>query len=344
MVSSGLSNFGYSYIALDDGWANRSSTNNTLFADPNLFPSGMAATVAYVHSKNLSFGLYGDRGNLTCLGRPGNYGFEALDSATFAEWQVDLLKVDSCYGSRSPDIDYAIWRDALNATHRPIVFVVCNPPFGTGEFGHQWRTGPDLYSQDWSMTLNRFQLATITSQRGVVGPGAIADPDNLEVGYSPRCQPGAGATVLEQQSMFSMWAFLPAPLILSADLRSITQFPEIMSILTNKDVIALNQDSLVIPANPVIGDATTPISVWSRPLANGDIGVMVLNVAGGNGNETIIGFSFTTVGCPPLPNPGQSSYLVRNLWTNITTQVFGNGYAVNPLLHEAILLRITLSP
>lgn len=337
MVSTGLVNYGWKYVAIDDGWAvGRDNETGVIIADPAEFPSGMANLSAYVHARNLSFGIYTDRGNLTCLKRPGSFGYEAVDAATYAHaFSVDFVKMDSCYPQRSPDVDYAIMRDALNATGRPMVFSVCNPGFGDGEFGHMWRTGPDLYSQQWDMIVNRFQLAATAANRAATGPGAFPDPDNLEVGPSPRAPPGQGATPLEQRSQFTMWSVLPAPLILAANLSALDAFS--LATLTNAAVIAVNQDPLVAPATPVVGDATTPTSVWAKPLAGGDVAVMLLNLAA-PGNATI-GFSFADVGLGPNAG-GNSSVAVTDLWTGATTAVFGSGFAAVAQPHEAVLLRL----
>ena len=263
MVSTGLSQVGFNLIAIDDGWAvARDNTTGEIIADPTLFPSGMAALATYVHAKNLTFGIYTCRGPMTCLKRPGSYMHEEVDAQSYAKWGVDFVKSDSCYGERSPDVDYAVMRDALNATGRHMAFAVCNPGFGSGEFGNMWRTAPDLSSQSWDMILNRFQQTATAEQRALVGPGSFPDPDNLEVGYSPRAPPGAGATPLEQRSMFSMWSILPAPLVLSADLRTLDATSK--ATLTNAGVIAVNQDPLAAPGTPVVGDATTAIAAISR--------------------------------------------------------------------------------
>jgi alpha-galactosidase len=340
MVSTGLVNFGYKYVNIDDGWAvARDNKTGEIIPDPNEFPSGMSGLAAYVHSKNLSFGIYTCRGTLTCLKRPGSYEYETIDANTYASWSVDFTKSDSCYGQRSPDIDYAILRDALNASGRPMVFSICNPGFGNGEFGHMWRTGPDLYSQAWDMFVNRFQLAATPENRAATGPGAIPDPDNLEVGYSPRAPPGQGATPLEQRSMFSMWSILPAPLVLAADLRSLDNYS--LATLTNAAVIAVNQDPLVAPATPVIGDAFANTSVWAKPLSNGDVAVMLLNVAAPGPNATI-GFSFAQVGLPPNAG-GNTSVLVTDLWSGQQTSVYGSGYAAVAQPHEAVMLRLSVA-
>ena len=148
LVSSGLDAFGYKLVAIDDGWAApRDPTTHEITADPTLFPHGMAALSAYVTARNLTFGVYTDRGNLTCLKRPGSLGYEAVDAQTYAGWGVGFVKEDSCYGERPAAVDYGVMRDALNATGRHMAFCVCNPGFGNASYGNQWRTGPDLYSQ-----------------------------------------------------------------------------------------------------------------------------------------------------------------------------------------------------
>jgi alpha-galactosidase len=342
LVSTNLSSYGYRYVNIDDGWAvARDNTTNEIIADPNEFPSGFPAIAEYIHSKNLSFGIYTCRGPLTCLKRPGSYSFESIDAATYAKIQFDFVKSDSCYGERSADVDYAIMRDALNASGRPMVFSVCNPGFGSGEFGHMWRTGPDLYSQQWSMFVDRFQLATTPEHRANTGPGAFPDPDNLEVGYSPRSPAGQGATPLEQRTMFSMWSIIPAPLVLAADLTSPLD-PYTLETLTNADVIAVNQDELAAPGTPVVGDAYTSTSVWAKPLANGDVAVMLLNIAA-PGNSTFVGFSFADVGVVVPPGgAGNTTVTVKDLWTGEVDAVYGSGYGKEVVAHGAVMLRVSV--
>ena len=65
------------------------SPSGELLADPDRFPGGLKAVADYVHSKGLLFGVYTDRGEHTCVGRPGSQGYEKLDAKTYAEWGVD---------------------------------------------------------------------------------------------------------------------------------------------------------------------------------------------------------------------------------------------------------------
>ena len=116
---------GYTYFNLDDGWASdsRDKKTNRLVADPSRFTNGSLKTLSdYVHSKNLKFGTYTDRGTQTCAGKPGALGYEKLDAETYASWGVDYLKEDSCHASTNHSVafeEYGTMRDALDATGRP---------------------------------------------------------------------------------------------------------------------------------------------------------------------------------------------------------------------------------
>ena len=130
LVSSGLAAAGYKFVNLDDGWCvgrkGAGEGEGDMIPDPKLFPNGMKAVADYVHSLNLSFGIYSARGSLTCLGRPGSDGHEEQDAALWASWGVDYVKEDSCGGTTHGTMweQYARMRDALNKTGRPIYFSI----------------------------------------------------------------------------------------------------------------------------------------------------------------------------------------------------------------------------
>jgi alpha-galactosidase len=127
----------------------RNSTGG-IVADPDRFPSGIAALAAYVHSLGLKFGLYSDAGEYTCQKRPGGYQHETMDANTYAEWKVDYLKYDNCYDEGiKPEIRYPPMRDALNATGWPIFFSMCEwgtdtPYKWAPAVGNSWRTTGDM--------------------------------------------------------------------------------------------------------------------------------------------------------------------------------------------------------
>jgi hypothetical protein len=300
MVQSGLQAAGYEHVWIDDGWAMpRDNVTHKPGVQADIFPSGMRALSDYVHAKGLKFGIYTSKGPLTCLGtqktqpqRPGSCGFEQIDADTYAhDWQVDQVKDDGCGGCPGdlPLTPFQAMRDALNRTGRPIVYAIhsdgkpwLDTSDSNGSVANMWRTGGDLSASNYEVWLNRLDLATDPRMAAYVGPGSFANPDFLEVGYTPRQPKSFGARVqslLERRSMFTMWAALPAPLILSADLRPGAASggiddKEIMDILTNAEVIAVNQDEAALPMVAV--RKAQGLEVWKKPLAAAGSNAVVL--------------------------------------------------------------------
>ena len=246
IVNNGMKEAGYNYIVVDDGWEalQRDSVGN-LVPDPKKFPHGMKALADYVHSKGLKFGIHNCAGKTTCNGFPGGRGHEYQDALLYASWGVDYLKYDWCdHGTANGPETYRIMRDALFAAKRPVVYSLCewgnNKPWEWAkDVGHLWRTTGDItdcYNCEGEYDLGmRFILKLQEGLEKYAGPGHWNDPDMLEVG-------NPGLNVTESRSHFSLWCMLAAPLMAGNDLRKMS--PDILKILTNKDAIAINQDSL----------------------------------------------------------------------------------------------------
>jgi len=131
VVSDGYQEVGYSYINVDDCWlAHTRDRRGRLQADSLRFPSGMKNLADYVHSKGLKFGIYEDYGNFTCAGYPGILGHLETDANTFAEWDVDYVKLDGCY-SLPTDMDrgYPEFGYYLNRTGRPMLYACSWPVY-----------------------------------------------------------------------------------------------------------------------------------------------------------------------------------------------------------------------
>ena len=236
--SSGLIEYGYNYINLDDCWQIKRDENDTIVADPNAFPNGIKYLADYAHSKGLKFGLYSDAGNYTCAGRPGSLYYEEIDAKTYAEWGVDYLKYDNCYNEGiDSKLRYTAMRDALNKTGRQIYYSMCS--WGADEVstwgkdvGNSWRTTGDI-SDNWK------SMTRIIDQNNkwyeYAGPGGWNDPDMLEVG-------NGGMNYEEYKTHFALWAITKAPLLIGCDITNMSD--ETKKILTNPEVIAINQDSL----------------------------------------------------------------------------------------------------
>jgi alpha-galactosidase len=279
MVSSGLKDAGYEYIVIDDCWHGERDSLGFIQADPVRFPSGIKALADYVHSKGLKFGIYSDAGWKTCGGRPGSRGREYQDAMTYASWGVDYLKYDWCNteGLKGAGA-YLTIRDALYEAGRPIVLSICewgdgNPWEWAGPIGHLWRTTGDIYNcfdcEEDHGTWSSWGVLQILDMRKDIrkyaGPDHWNDPDMMEVGN--------GMSTIEDKSHFSLWAMMAAPLIAGNDIRKMSA--ETKAILSNKNIIAIDQDTLGIQGykHGEFGGC----DVWVKTLAGGDLAVCFLN-------------------------------------------------------------------
>jgi len=276
MVSTGMKAAGYQYIVIDDCWQVSRDANGNIVPDPERFPSGMKALADYVHSKGLKFGLYSDAGTGTCQNRPGSRGYEFQDARQYAAWGVDYLKYDWCnHSTQNVQASYAIMRDALKASGRPIVFSMCewgvdDPWKWAADIGNLWRTTGDI-TDCWSCTgvYTRGVMEIVDQEANLwpyAGPGHWNDPDMLEVG-------NPGLSIEESRSHFSLWSMLAAPLIAGNDLRHMS--PQIREILTNKEVIAVDQDPLGHQGQRYRDYGDT--EVWRKELTGNTEAYLLLN-------------------------------------------------------------------
>jgi alpha-galactosidase len=310
LVSSGMKDAGYDYVNLDGGWdlLNR-GTAGELIPDPKKFPQGIAPLADFVHSLGLKFGIYIGAGYRNCAGTSaGSYGHYQQDASTFASWGVDYLKLDWCYLplAQYPRMSHEqlgtmlaqTMGQALLATGRPIVLDVNafggdRPWIWARTLGNLWRTTPDIEDNYASLVLN---FMRDMSHYQFAGRDHWNDPDMLEVG-------NGGMTDMEYRTQFTLWSELAAPLIAGNDLTHMSA--ETLSILTNRDVIAVDQDPLGSQGYPV----TNAKGLWvlSRPLASGDRAVVLFN----QGNLPAV--ISTSVGAIGLA--GASTYTLHDLWT-----------------------------
>jgi len=280
LVSSGMKDAGYKYIIIDDNWTGNRDSLGFLTVDKSRFPSGMEAMSDYIHSKGLKLGLYSDAGYRTCSGYVSSRGHEFQDAIMFAKWGADYLKYDWCNADNINAIGaYTTMRDAIYATGRPMIFSMCewgnNKPWEwASNVGHLWRTTGDICNC-WSCiedygTYKKYGVMTIFDMqeglRKYAGPGHWNDPDMLEVG-------NGNLTASENRAHFSMWGMIAAPLIAGNDLRKMTK--ETLEILTNREVIAIDQDSLGIQGFKQ--NNIDSLEIWYKPLKHGDWAICFLN-------------------------------------------------------------------
>jgi alpha-galactosidase len=330
MVESGMRDAGYEYLVIDDCWQVERGPDGVIVADPERFPSGIEALADYVHGRGLKFGLYTDAGSKTCQGRPGSLDYEEVDAATYAAWGVDYVKLDWCYADTlNAPVQYRKFREALDGTDRDIVLSICewgrNLPWEWApEVGQLWRTTGDIWDS-WQSVL--WILEANNRHHEVAGPGHWNDPDMLEVG-------NGGMTLEEYRSHFSLWAIMAAPLMAGNDLREMT--PEIRDILTNADVIAVDQDPLGVQGKVVL-DRGYGFQVWAKPLADGSVAVALLNLR----DSEIEGYvSWHLLGL----DPGEAR--VRDLWTGEESSHTDDGSWDARLRapvpgHGVVMLRVT---
>jgi alpha-galactosidase len=326
VVSSGMRDLGYTFVIIDDCWQVSRATDGTIQADPTTFPQGIKAVADYVHLKGLKLGIYTDAGTATCQGRPGSQGYEAQDAQTYASWGVDYVKEDWCNASADPQTQYKIMHDALVATKRPMVFSICDWGLGSPwvwgpQEGNLWRTTLDI-SDSWASMLSN--LDTSSQYASAAGPGHWNDPDMLEVG-------NGGMTDIEYQSHFSMWAMLAAPLISGNDLRTMT--PATAAMLTNADVIAVDQDPLG-KEGTLASDDMQGHQIWTRPLASGETAVALFNRSASTSSMTV---TFSTIGI-------QRAADARDLWMHASVATSASSYVASVPSHGVVMLKLTPQP
>jgi alpha-galactosidase len=332
MAANGMKDAGYQYIVIDDCWQVKRDEKGRIVPDPERFSSGMKALADYVHGKGLKFGLYSDAGTGTCEKRPGSKEHEELDAKTYAEWGVDYLKYDWCNAEGQDTRDsYAKMARALRASGRPIVFSICEwgstkPWLWAQGIGELWRTTGDIQDcWDCGKSWGGMGVVHIIDQNAELypyaGPGHWNDPDMLEVGNS-------GLSPSESRAHFSFWALFAAPLISGNDLRSVSR--ETLEILTNKEVIGVDQDPLGMQGRRVRDDGVK--EVWMKPLSDGSRAVILFNRGTEAGD---IAVAWDEIGLAPA-----SKALVRDLWKKADVGTPTGRFQANVGPHDVVMVRI----
>jgi len=336
MASSGLRDAGYIYLNLDDNWMHtKRDANGDLQNHPTTFPSGMKALADYIHDKGLKFGVYGDRGKRTCHhynsnwdSENGSYMHEEQDAKKFAEWGVDYLKYDNCDPAPGSDqeADYTRMSKALRNSGRDIVFSICAWEYKDWmpKIAHLWRStfdiGPAWISKSWYRGI--YEIIDANDKYWQIAkPGNWNDPDMLEVDN--------GITVTESRSQMTMWSIMAAPIMISSDIRKMSA--EIKELYMNKEMIAVNQDSLGVQGHRISNKDGK--QVWMKPLKNGDIAVALLN----SGDDA------ATVECDFSDLGVSGEVEVRDIWqkkdlgklTHVSAELPGHGSA---------MLRLVVTP
>jgi len=325
IATNGMKKAGYIYVNIDDCWQGRRDTKGVIH--PNTKFPDMKALAEYIHGKGLKFGIYSSPGPKTCAGYAGSYEREEQDAATYAAWGVDYLKYDWCsaaevYKAEEMQDVYKKMHDALLKAGRPIVFSLCQYglrkvwEWGASVGGNSWRTTDDITDDYDHMYFNA------RSEDGLekyAGPGHWNDPDMLEIG-------NGHMTHDEYVTHMSMWCMLAAPLLAGNDLARMK--PETLAILTNPEVIAIDQDPKGLQAHVVWQEG--PFEIWAKPLANGSTAALLINRGEDTENITL---HFKDAGV-------FGSKKVRNLWDHKDLGQFTNSFAADVVRHGVVFVTL----
>ncbi|MEO8904600.1 MAG: glycoside hydrolase family 27 protein [Polyangiaceae bacterium] len=329
-VSSGMAAAGYQYVNIDDCWMSGRDGSGNLVADAGKFPGGIKAEADYVHGKGLKLGIYETPYTTTCAGKTGGQDHEVQDAKNYAAWGVDYLKYDDCRGALS---GFAKMHDALIATGRPIFYSI-NPVYGSGscvppncsvdeiKLTNMWRIGFDI-TNTWTSFTGLIDIDKPLAQ--YAGPGHWNDPDMLEV--------GRGMSADEDRSHFGMWAMLAAPLIAGNDITKMSAATK--AILTNTDVIAVNQDPLGKQATVVATSGSN--QVWAKKLSGTNAyAVALFNRSSSAASMTV---QWTQVGLPA------GSATVRDLYAQKDLGPSTDSYTATSVpSHGIVMLKIVSAP
>src|SRR6185503_5976711 len=288
LIEKGLLDHGFVYMNIDDGWEAAKRASDSTIVPNEKFPD-MKGLGDFLHSHGIRFGIYSSPGPRTCGGFLGSYKNELQDAQTYAAWGIDYLKYDLCsYTSLMPRRNssleenqrpYIIMRDALLKQSRDIVYSLCQYgwqdvwKWGPEMNGNLWRTTGDITDTWSSLSRIGFSQASLAEY---ARPGRWNDPDMLivgMVGWGENLHP-TRLTPDEQYTHISLWSLLSAPLLLGCDLSKLDAFT--LNLLTNDEVIAIDQDPLGKQARQIINQDS--IQVWMKDLEDGTKALGVFNL------------------------------------------------------------------
>jgi alpha-galactosidase len=314
MASDGMRAAGYKYVDVDDCWETRQrAADGSLVPNPARFPSGIAGLAQYVHGLGLKLGLYLDAGTKTCTGFPGSEGHFTQDASTVASWSVDAIKMDYCEARPAhAEPIYQSFANALADTGRQIMLNICEwgyeqPWTWAAGIGETWRTTGDYFTYGAPRTWWG-SIMTILNYNAPLAafahPGAFNDPNMMLIGTGY-------LTVPEERAQMSLWSVMAAPLVAGGELARTS--PATIGILTNKGVIAVDQDPGGSQGTRVVN--VPDHQVWVRKLRDGSEVVLFLNTSATGDRERVQPAAVGLAGHGPLT--------AQDLWLNRTAKFPG---------------------
>lgn len=310
MVASGMKDAGYSFINIDDGYFGGRDSSGNLLSHPEKFPSGMKSLADYIHSKGLKAGIYSDAGNNTCASISqrdvwgkgvGLYGHDKQDlTHLLKDWDYDFIKIDWCGGrgmGLNDQVRYTEIGLLIREIRPDVVYNICRWKF-PGEWAlnvaDSWRVSGDI-QPTFNSVMRILDLNADLWKHS--SAGHFNDMDMLQV--------GRGMSLEEDRTHFTMWCMLNSPLLAGNDLRNMSH--ETIDILTNKEVIALNQDPLAYQARKLVDNGN--IEIWAKPLGSVDGGIIAVVLLNRSGKTKTIELDLETIGIDPKTPIG-----LHDLW------------------------------
>ena len=337
-ISSGLADHGWTYINIDDGWeAPQRLTTGEITGNNKM--GSIKKLTDYIHSKGLKAGIYSSPGPFTCGKFLGSYQHEYLDAYTYAMWEIDYLKYDWCsYGQIAKDTSlaelqkpYKLMRTMLSYMKRDIVFSLCQ--YGMGnvwEWGEQtggnlWRTTGDI-TDTWK-SLTSIGFGQYDKSRYATS-GHWNDPDMLVLGWVGWGNPHpTNLNVNEQYTHFSLWCLLSAPLLLGCDLSKLDEFT--LSLLTNDEVLAIDQDALGNQASRIYSSGS--IQVWGKNLDDGTKAIGFFNLGE---KDTTANFNLNELNL-------KGKWKMRDLWRQTDIGLVDSTFVTEIPTHGVYLSKFT---
>jgi alpha-galactosidase len=357
MVASGMADYGYNFVDIDDGWARKPGSSDAVLGEPMRNPDGtirpngrfpdMASLTAYIHSRGLKAGIYSGPGPTTCAGLEASYGHEASDAQQYSKWGFDLLKYDWCSYTKIakdrslPELQkpYIKMSSELIKQPRDIVLNMCQ--YGMGDVwkwgrevgGMSWRTTGDLGVAKGGALPGFYSVGLANAVLGAyAGPGGWNDPDYIligTVGDATHSHLAAKSTPLkpeEQYSYMSMWSLMASPLFFSGDMTKLDNFT--INILCNAEVIDIDQDSLGKQAKVVRKNEQE--LVLAKPLEDGSVAVGLFNLS--EGPLTI------SIDWKDVAKSGKLT--ARDVWRQRNIGQFTDSFKSQVAAHDVVLVRL----
>lgn len=322
----GLYEAGWNYVMMDDLWQARERTaDGQPAADGRRFPHGVKAVADYVHQNGMKFGLYTDEADKTCAGAYGSHGKELVDADQYAEWGIDVVKCDYCDAPEARDTAvarYTAMGTAFRKAKKPITLYICEwgqrQPWewGAEAGGCCWRVSGDVRDR-WTCEPGGVGVVeSIAAMKDIAlysGVNRFNDADMLCTGLhgtgkssSDLCFGDAGMTQDEYATQFALWCMWSSPMALSFDPRTGTLTDEDVKMLTNRELIALNQDPMGQQAECI--SQRDSIVVFAKDLADGSVALSFTNMSAAQKDYCL---TFSSVDALK----SGKKYTCRDLWT-----------------------------